>query len=269
MRYPSDTRSSAAELLAHFDADARACINGEPGIRVRRNAATVRISGLWDCVVYSRLSEATADAAIRLEQKRPLPPGRKLEWKLYGHDQPGDLADRLRAAGFEPDASETLAALDLSTPLTEVPPPHGVEIRCVSDGGGLEDVVAVGVRAFGQDFSSMNDEFLARVAHGTVHFYVAYQDGEPVSAGRLETPRGSEFAGLYGGGTVPERRGRGLYRALVSARAKDARERGYRYLTVDAADTSLPILCRMGFVALTTVTGWTWQPLASPPSARS
>lgn len=260
MSYKADAQLSPAELLALFDDQARAHIADEPGIRVQRHTATVRISGLWDCVIYSQLTEATADAAIEREKAQALPPGRSLEWKVYGHDRPGDLDVRLRNAGFEPDGRETLVVLDLTTDPTETLPPEGVTIRCVSNRAGLSDVVAVGIRAFGEDYSSMNDEFLARVEHGTVLFYVAYDAGEPVSAARLEMPRSGEFAGLYGGGTVPEHRSRGIYRALVDVRARAARERGYRYLTVDAADTSLPILRRLGFVPLTTVTAWTWQP---------
>jgi low temperature requirement protein LtrA len=60
--------------------------------------------------------------------------------------------------------------------------------------------------------------------------------------------------GLYGGATLPEYRGRGLYRATVAKRAALARERGYRYLQVDALPTSRPILERTGFVQLTTTT---------------
>lgn len=260
MPYDAASRVNASEILARFDDQARARIAEEPGIGVERNAATVRIFGLWDCVIYSRLTEATADAAIALEQARALPPGRKLEWKLFGHDRPEDLAPRLRNAGFAPEARETLVVFDLATDLVETPPPEGIAIRRVTDRAGLADVVAVGTRAFGEDHSAMNDEFLARIDHGTVLFYVAYDAGEPVSAARLEIPRSGEFAGLFGGGTVPEHRGRGIYRALVGIRARDARERGYRYLTVDARDTSLPILRRLGFAPLTTVTAWTWQP---------
>jgi GNAT superfamily N-acetyltransferase len=251
---------STAEILARYDDQARARIAEEPGIGVARSAATVRIFGLWDCVIYSGLTEATADGAIALEQARALPPGRKLEWKLYGHDGPADLAQRLRKAGFAPDAPETLVVFDLTTTLSEGPPPAGIAIRRITDRAGLADVVAVGRRAFGEDHSAMHDEFLARIEHGTVLFYVAYEAGQPVSAARLEVPRSGEFAGLFGGGTVPEHRGRGLYRALVGIRARDARDRGYRYLAVDARDTSLPILRRLGFVPLTRVTAWTWQP---------
>ncbi|HZZ34676.1 MAG TPA: GNAT family N-acetyltransferase, partial [Caulobacteraceae bacterium] len=89
---------------------------------------------------------------------------------------------------------------------------------------------------------------------------VAYAGVAPVAAGRLEMIPGSAFAGLYGGGTAPEQRGRGVYRALVAARAAEARARGYRYLTVDARETSRPILERLGFQRLATVRGWMLRP---------
>jgi GNAT superfamily N-acetyltransferase len=259
-REPSTAASrDAAEILARYDDQARANVAAEPGLGIERSAATVRITGLWDAVIYSQLTEATADAAIELEKARPLAPGRKLEWKVYGHDQPRDLAARLQRAGFEPEAPETLVVFDLHSELPQVELPHGVAIRRVTDRAGLEDVVAVGLRAFGEDFSHLNDELSARVEYGTVRFYVAYCNGTPVSAARLEMPRSGEFAGLFGGGTVPEHRSRGIYRALVGVRAAEARARGYRYLSVDAQPTSLPILRRLGFVPLTTVTSWAWQ----------
>jgi GNAT superfamily N-acetyltransferase len=259
----TDMPADLVDLVALFDRQARANIAAEPGIAVERGRATVRLSGLWDFVIYSDLTEATADEAIRREQARALPPGRKLEWKRYGHDRPTDLDVRLSAAGFEPDGHATLVCLDLTTGFPDTPLPSDVTLRCVDDRAGLADVVAVGLRAFGEDHSSMNDEFLARMEYGTVAFYVAYLASEPVGAGRLEMPRSSEFGGLFGGGTVPEQRGRGIYRALVGARVQAARARGCRYLTVDARDTSLPTLLRLGFVPLTTVTDWTWEP---PPA---
>jgi GNAT superfamily N-acetyltransferase len=259
MPHATDGPPSAAEILARYDDQARANIAAEPTLGIERNGATVRMTGLWDTVIYSQLTEATADAAIELEKARPLVPGRRLEWKVYGHDQPSDLAARLERAGFEPDAPETLVAFDLSTELPQTDLPQGVVIRRVTDRAGLADVAAVGLRAFGEDFSHMNDEFRARIEYGTVLFYLAYCEGKPVSAARLELPRSGEFAGLFGGGTVPEHRSRGIYRALVGARDTEARARGYRYLTVDAQATSSPILQRMGFVPLTTVTSWYYQ----------
>ncbi|MEO7039976.1 MAG: GNAT family N-acetyltransferase, partial [Candidatus Elarobacter sp.] len=90
--------------------------------------------------------------------------------------------------------------------------------------------------------------------------FVAYAGSVPAAAGRLQTPAGRVFASIWGGGTVPDYRRRGIYRAMVGERAREARRRGYRYITVDARATSRPILERLGFVALDGVTGWVLRP---------
>lgn len=229
-------------------------------MEVERTPLAVRLSGLWDAVLFSRLTPATADAEIARQQARALAPGRKLEWKLYAHDEPKDMETRLQRAGFAPEARETVVVLDLGASLPADEAPAGIRIERVTDTAGLAALAAVGVGAFGVDYAGMNDEFLARIRFGTVSCYVAYSGDEPVSAARLETPRGCAFAGLYGGGTVPAYRSRGIYRSLVAVRVLEAKQRGCRYVTVDAADTSLPILLRLGFKELTTVRAWTWQP---------
>ena len=71
---------------------------------------------------------------------------------------------------------------------------------------------------------------------------------------------GTEFAGLWGGSTLSQWRGRGIYRALVAARAQLAVARGVRYLQVDASSDSAPILRRLGFRAVTTTTPYVWTP---------
>ncbi len=83
-----------------------------------------------------------------------------------------------------------------------------------------------------------------------------------VAAAWLVFQPGIEFAGLWGGSTLPGRRGRGLYRALVARRAQLVVARGVRYLQVDASDDSKPILLRLGFRAVTT-TPYVWSPGAS------
>ena len=85
---------------------------------------------------------------------------------------------------------------------------------------------------------------------------MAWAGDVAVSAGRVEFHDGTDFASLWGGGTLPEWRGRGVFRALVGHRAALARERGYRYLQVDALPTSRPILQRMGFHPLAETTPW-------------
>ncbi|HEX6921630.1 MAG TPA: GNAT family N-acetyltransferase, partial [Actinomycetes bacterium] len=72
--------------------------------------------------------------------------------------------------------------------------------------------------------------------------------------------QGTDFASLWGGSTLAEWRGRGIYKALVSRRADEAAERGFRYLQVDASDDSRPILERLGLRKLTTTTPYVWRP---------
>ena len=83
---------------------------------------------------------------------------------------------------------------------------------------------------------------------------VAWAGDRPISAGRTEFSQGRDFAGLFGGGTAEEWRGRGVFRALIAHRAARARERGVRYLYVDAVPMSRPIFERLGFVPVTTTT---------------
>ena len=68
-------------------------------------------------------------------------------------------------------------------------------------------------------------------------------------AGWVRFPSGTDFATLWGGATLPEWRGQGIYRALVAQRTRLAAERGRRYMEVDASDDSRPILERLGFTA--------------------
>ena len=161
-----------------------------------------------------------------------------VEWKYYSHDLPADLPVRLVAAGLEPDEEETVVVAEAAA---IPPPPAGVELR---EEPGVFSELAETVFGPGQTGDFPQNAVAV----------VAYVDGRPVSGGRIDFDPGVEFAGLFGGVTLPEFRGRGLYRATVARRAELARERGYRYLYVDALPTSRPILERAGFVAITTTT---------------
>ncbi|MFB7513419.1 GNAT family N-acetyltransferase [Streptomyces sp. NPDC056144] len=236
-----------------------------PGCRVERAGAVVRQTGpahAWNGVLWSGLDADGADAAIAEQIAHYEAAGLPFEWKLYGHDGPADLAGRLLAAGFVAEDSETLLAHEAAAVAEHVPLPEGVELRAVTDEAGVRQVVEVHDRAFGKDSSHIGRQLLDRLAADpdTVTAVVALADGEPVSAARLELVPGTDFAGLWGGGTVEAWRGRGLYRALVAHRARIAAERGHRYVQVDAAETSRPILQRLGFVTLSTTTPYVYPP---------
>jgi GNAT superfamily N-acetyltransferase len=77
--------------------------------------------------------------------------------------------------------------------------------------------------------------------------YVAYADGQPVCASRIDFPEHSPFASLWGGATLERYRKRGIYTAMLATRAREAAARGYRFLTIDASPMSGPIAMRHGF----------------------
>jgi GNAT superfamily N-acetyltransferase len=85
-------------------------------------------------------------------------------------------------------------------------------------------------------------------------------EGEVVSAAWVRFHAGTDFASLWGGSTLPQWRGRGIYTALVSRRAEEAAARGARYLQVDASPQSRPILERLGLHLVTSTTPWMWRP---------
>ncbi|WP_189946311.1 GNAT family N-acetyltransferase [Streptomyces roseolus] len=250
----------AHDLLALYDDQLRRAARPDgPGCRIERAGPVVRQTGpahAWNGVLWSGLDDGTADAAVAAQLAHYRAEGVPFEWKLYGHDGPADLGARLLAAGFEAEEPETLLVAEASAQAGPVDLPDGVELRGVTDPEGVRQVVEVHERAFGTDSSDLGRRLLDRLAAdpGTVTAVLALADGVPVSAARLELYPGTDFAGLWGGGTVEEWRGRGLYRALVAHRARVAAAHGHRWLQVDAAPTSRPIFQRLGFVPLTTTT---------------
>lgn len=73
---------------------------------------------------------------------------------------------------------------------------------------------------------------------------------EVVGSGWVEYLPGSPFPELHGGAVIPRLRQKGIYSALLTTRLKEAATKGHRYLSVDAAPMSKPILERKGFVSL-------------------
>ncbi len=262
----------SSALLRLFDRQMRRdAAFGDPGVRVERDERIVLVSGeddeSWSAVIWSDLDESTADEAIARAAARLRSLGPESEWKLYAHDRPADLGARLLAAGLEPGAEEAVLVAELAElgPEPELPP--GVELRVVTSAGDVAAVAEVQAEIFGGDHGGIGRLLLRALEHDPppVLGVVALAGGAPVSAARVDFNEGSDFASIWGGGTLPAWRGRGLYRATVALRARLARERGYRYLQVDALPTSRPILERLGFVQLTTTTPYR----AAPPDAQT
>ena len=140
--------------------------------------------------------------------------------------------------------------------------PEGVTLRPVSTDAEVALLAQVHERVFGRDGPGLRQSMLTQLrdAPGRTAMVIAMAAAEPVSAARVDLPAATEFASLWGGGTLPAWRGRGIYRALVAYRAGLAARRGYRYLAVDASAGSEPILGRLGFRCLARTTPCQWTP---------
>ncbi len=216
-------------------------------------------------VFWSSLDADSADEVIAAQVQFFASRGEEFEWKLYSYDEPGDLAARLAAAGFIPDEPESLmvaAIAEISDALRSAELPPGVRLERANDEAGVARLTRVGELVFGRDRSDLRNSLLAQLADApeTIDIVIAMAGDEPVCSARTEFLPGTEFAGLWGGGTLPQWRRRGIYRALVRYRAELAAQRGYRYLTVDASDLSRPILERIGFECLAVTTPYNWSP---------
>ncbi len=240
-----------------------------PGARIEACDGIVRQVAAdgqgWSGVTWSQLDDSTADSAIAGQVGWFRRLAREFEWKLYDYDQPADLARRLTAAGFVPGSSEALMVAGTSAALADVRLPEGVRLLPVTDEAGVDLLMTVHERVFDTGparSGRLRRALLSQVreAPGHVAMVVAMAGDEPVCSARVDFLPDQEFAGMWGGGTLPAWRGQGIYRALVAWRARLAADRGYRYLHVDASADSEPILARLGFAALARSTAYVWHP---------
>lgn len=236
----------------------------DPALRREVIGPVVRLVSRHDrrsCVIYSSLNSENVEAAIaeQIEYFNAL--GHGFEWKVYSHDTPPDLKERLIARGFALDETEAVLVLDLQ----ELPdalvsrPRH--DVRRVVDASGLRDLLAVRQAVWGDDTTGMEERLIRELRDQAdrTSCYVAYVNGAAASAARLNFDPNSQFASLWGGATVPAYRKQGLFTALVAVRAQEARQRGARFLTVDARPMSRPILERIGFKLLTFANALNWR----------
>ncbi|MGW4500946.1 GNAT family N-acetyltransferase [Micromonospora sp. NPDC004336] len=238
------------------------------GVTVERDGPLVRVLGLdhRGFLTYRTLdglAGAELDALIARQVEIFRRRGEAVEWKLNGHDQPADLPDRLRAAGFVPEDEETVVVGPVA-PLAAALPvlPEGVRLREVSAREDLERIAALEEAVWHDDRSHLVTGLAKEIEADpqSLTVVVAEADDTVVSAGWVRYQANTAFATLWGGSTLPQWRRRGIYRALVAYRARLAEQRGRTLLQVDCSPDSRPILQRLGLVPVTTATPYVYTP---------
>ncbi|MEL7974985.1 GNAT family N-acetyltransferase [Isoptericola sp. F-RaC21] len=169
-----------------------------------------------------------------------------------------DLTDALLARGARLEDTVDVLARGLEPGPGETPERDGrLVVRRVTDTDGLRDADRVDVAVWDQQ--PMDDDRLAEAARTLLADdsrelrVVAYQDGVPVAAAGVTLaeaplPELGTVARLWGAGTLPDRRGRGAYRALLDERLRLAAAAGASLALVKGrVSTSARILRKAGF----------------------
>lgn len=266
---PGSSMPDPRALLAAHDRQLRGQVSVRlpPGVVVEEDGPLQRFAG-WSprgLVLYrdlGGLGAAELDRLVRRQQQYFGAQGQAFEWKTYGHDQPRDLPGRLLALGFVPEPVEHVLIGLVEEQALPVRLPPGARLREATERSDAARLAALLSQIWGEDLSFLAEQFWAdRQANpGEVLLIVVEAEGEVIACARINLVPGTEFATLWSGATRADWRGRGVYRAMVAHRAGLARERGLRYLQVDASAQSRPILERLGFVTVTSTTPYVWTP---------
>jgi GNAT superfamily N-acetyltransferase len=215
----------------------------------------------WSEIAWSNLDETNADAEIDRQIEYFSARGQSFAWRVYDSDRPSDLGSRLERARFAHEYTSELMVADVTDIPRAAELPAGVTLTFDNDERGIDRLIDVHEKVFGSDHSplrrSLETQFLQ--APQLRALVVAVANGEPVASARIEFLPDRQFASLWGGSTLPEWRGQGLFRAMVDYRASLAAQRGYPYLYVTASSESRPILERMSFSSLGSVFTYMWQ----------
>ncbi|QLQ39672.1 GNAT family N-acetyltransferase [Micromonospora robiginosa] len=238
------------------------------GVTIERDGPLFRVLGLDQrgFLTYRTLdglAGAELDALIARQVEVFRARGEAVEWKLAGHDEPADLADRLRAAGFVPEDQETVVVGPVAPLAAAVPVlPEGVRLREVSGRADLERIAAMEEEVWHDDRSHLVTGLAREIEADpqSIAIVVAEAGETVVSAGWVRFEGDSGFVSLWGGSTLPQWRKKGIYRALVGHRARLAQQRGKTLVQVDCSPDSRPILERLGLVAVTTTTPYVYTP---------
>lgn len=259
---------NAPELLAAYDAQLRtdAETPGAVSVTRQRSLRLVTFRGGRGFITYQDLDGVTEDELPGLVRDALAhfegdPSITHVEWKTRGHDRAPGLSQALEAAGFVAEEPESIMLGEARALAVDVPLPEGVTLRRVTEEADVRAMSAMADAVFGDPVSDERADSIVRrlgSADG-MELWVAEAGGEIVSAGRLEPVAETDFAGIWGGSTRQEWRGRGIYRALTAERARSALRLGKSLIHSDSTEFSRPILERSGLVKVSTTTPYEWR----------
>ena len=260
--------SNNARLLAAYDKQLRTDAETPSAVKVIRHGPLRLVTFVngRGFVTYQDLGAADEDMIRNFIPEviayfQADPEINRVEWKTRQHDLAPGLHEALLENGFTPDETESIMIGDARALAVDVPLPEAVMLRRVTEETEVRAMSAMQDEVFGDPVSDeMAEALLRRLSFNDgMELWVAEVEGRIVSAGRLEPVQGTDFAGIWGGATREEWRGRGIYRALTARRARSALDMGKTLIHSDSTEYSRPILERSGLVKVSTTTPYRWR----------
>jgi GNAT superfamily N-acetyltransferase len=219
--------------------------------------------GVWNTRLTPENADRVIDDTLAWFQEAGAP---YLFWWTSKRTTPGDIGERLMARGlisYEVPAdafAPGVVSTDLGAPcmvadlrrldealLGRVPP--GFKIEIAQDETALYDFRQVFMTSFNVPEWSAQAWVDATLTLGINHapwtIYVGRLDDEPVACTLLFN--GGGVASVYGVGTIPSARGKGIGAAITLKPLLDAWEMGYRYGVLFATKMGVPVYERIGF----------------------
>lgn len=220
-------------------------------------------SGSLRYVMWHQFSATEMDRRITDEIVDATGQVKALMWKVYDHDTPGNLGERLCAQGFVAHDPCALMAAPVARVIASLGAPSAaIEVRQLREAHEFDAYQEIWDSVWPQAPNAryVNDyRQLAADDNTGVIFFAGFADrgdsvkAEPVTSGYLFHALQSPYALLCGGATKANWRKQHAYTAMLAARASAARYRGATYLAVEASPESQPILARLGFELLSTL----------------
>ncbi len=216
------------------------------------HATNCVLCAAWDDAVGEHI-EATLD----LFRARHVP----MAWWIGPSSRPPNLGGYLRAHGLTLIVDEPGMAADLAAMELEAPEPAEFTLLRVGDKRALRQWMKTFSTAFSVPRSihrvilEMEAE-LGFSREQARQLYLGLWRGKPVATTLLLL--GAGVAGLYGVGTIPRARGRGIGTAMTLATLREARGRGYRVGILYASAMGRPLYRRLGFREYLMVQQYAW-----------
>ena len=251
------------ELLSLYDSELRREVEIT---RMRREVLPgvvryVEYGNLGGFVSWTDMNAADPDRVIDAQIAYFSPIVADFTWKVFTHDRPADLGARLEVKGFTPRESCGLLVMDLEDAPSYLWTWDTGAVRRATRAAEIDEIMAMEIEIWHMELPHLGEGLKhdLRETPDLLSIYGVWQDGRVVSAAWQFFLAPTRWITLHGGSTLPAYRKRGYYTALIAARAREARERGYRFLTVEASPDSRPILEKHGFSYLGEMLEYVWK----------